>query len=92
MTNSLINRLLVYYQPIILVITGFLLLITIAYLNWYPRVKSTFVRWIQNRLYRNSPGSDVMADGIFMTVTSYTLAIGLGLLVIGGIYLSGIIF
>jgi hypothetical protein len=59
-------------------------------LNWYPDRKIKIVSWIQTKIYKNSLGSTAMADGLFMTITSYALAIGLGLVLIGGIYLSGI--
>ncbi len=88
--QNLFNQLIVYYQPVVVTLVGILLLSVVAYFNWYPGMKTGIVGWIKKNLYHNSQGSDVMADGMFMTATSYALAIGLGLVLIGGIYLSGI--
>lgn len=81
MSLNLIDWIIVYIAPLSGLFVGILILVFVAYINWFGNVKERTTKWIAQKIYRNSLGSEAMADGLFMTVTSVLLAAG-GILVI----------
>ena len=77
-----------YFQPLVILFVGLIILIFVGYVNWYKNTKTEIVQWIARKLFRNSFRSEVSADNLFMTATSFLLAIGGIAIIIAFLYLT----
>jgi hypothetical protein len=71
--DSFVNYIAYYYQPLIGLIAGVIVLGLVAYINWYGTVKVDVVQWIARHVFRNQYMSVKSADGLFMTVSAYLM-------------------
>lgn len=56
---------------------GVLVLVFVAYINWYGNVKHNTVQWIGKKISKPLLGSESFADGMFMYVTVMLLVVGI---------------
>lgn len=75
-----------YIAPLLIIVSSLLILAFIGFINWYGKVKANCVKCIAKNIYRNCLGSEALANGLFMTVTSVLLAVG------GMWFLYGLLF
>lgn len=64
-----------YYQPVLGLCFGIVLLALIAYMNWYSTNKADITTWIATRLLRGSV-SKGLAEKLFMYLTVILLFVG----------------
>jgi hypothetical protein len=79
--DHVLNYITFYIQPLIGLFIGLMILAFVSYTNWHGTVKVDTVRWIGKYIFRNQFRSEKSADGLFMTITSFLLAIG-GILIV----------
>ena len=79
--TKLISYIATYIAPISILLLGIIILTLVGYINWYGKNKVRVVKWIARKIYRGCLGSETLADGMFMTLTSFLLAIG-GILIL----------
>jgi hypothetical protein len=88
MISDLYSYIVFEWQPIVVLIVGLIILGFIAWSNWVGSNKAQSIQWILRTIYKSKLEEEVMAEGLFMTATTYLLSIGLICLIIAGIYLS----
>jgi hypothetical protein len=86
--NHLLNYISYYAAPLVGIIIGLTTLSFIGYMNWYGEIKAKCINWLAEKFFRNNPNKKVDADSIFMTITSYLLAIGGLCILISILFLS----
>jgi hypothetical protein len=77
-----------YWQPLVILFTGSLVLILAGYLNWYKDIKADTVRWIAKNIFRDSFRSESSATNMFMVGSSILVAFGLVWIGIAVLYLT----
>ncbi len=67
---------------IILITLGALILGFVGFINWYGNIKNNTVQWIGKKISKPLFGDEkILADGLFMWITSGLLALGILLIV-----------
>jgi hypothetical protein len=74
--SFLVSYITFYTQPLIGLLIGLVILAFVGYVNWCGTVKADTVRWVARYIFCNQFRSEQSADGLFMVVTSFVLAIG----------------
>jgi hypothetical protein len=77
-----------YWQPLFILLIGFAALALVGFFHWYGNMKSTAVRWIARVIFRSGPGSDLMAEGLFMILTSFLIVIAFIWIGVATLYLQ----
>jgi hypothetical protein len=88
MLNAVASYLTVFWQPLSGLVIGAIVLVFVGYVNWYGTVKKDTIRWIAKHIFRNEFRSEMSADGLFMVVTSFLLAIGWIMIGVAFLYLT----
>ncbi len=86
--NAFIQYVATYWQPLLILLMGVGLLTFVGYINWYKQTKQSVVGWVARQVFRNGFRSDVSADNLFMTITSFLLALGGIWIVVAVLYLT----
>lgn len=77
-----------HLMPTLGVLIGILILVLVGYINWFKDTKSRAVSWLNKNIFRDKSGNQTMGEGLFMTITSYLVAIGGVILIISLFFLS----
>lgn len=86
--NTLATYLTTYWQPLLIFIVGLVVLLLVGYINWYKNIKPNTVRWIAKNIFRNGLRSDLLANNMFMVISSILLAFGLIWIGVAVLYLT----
>lgn len=76
------------FQPLSGLILGVLILIFVCFINWYGDLKHRSSKFIEAKLFQNDPRSEMSANGVFMTLTSFLVMIGGILIVVAMLFLN----
>jgi hypothetical protein len=66
----------VYYQPLIVLVVGLLIVTFVARFN-VPTVKARMIAWLARKVFRNGARSNAAADQLFMHISVLLLVVGL---------------
>lgn len=75
MIANILNILVVYTSPLVVLLIGMMLFAFIAYVNWFGNIKECTIRWIAQKIFRNEAGSTVSAEQLFMHITMLLLVV-----------------
>ena len=76
MTFSSILTFISHQPPLLNFLLGVFLLVVVGFTNWYGDIKVRSVQWIGKKICLPVFGTEDGADGVFMTITGFLLAIG----------------
>ena len=85
---SVIEDLVIYWQPLSGLAIGIVILVFVGYINWYGTSKGHTIDWIAKAVFRNGFRSRQAADGLFMVVMSLLLAVSSIMVVTALLYLG----
>ena len=85
MFSSIIN--LAETKPILAILIGLVLLVTVGFVNWYGDVKLVSIKWLSANITNGIPSSEKRADRMFMILTNTLSSIAGILLLLGLLYL-----